>query len=325
VNCGEPETSSDEALQLVDKDPSTLFRDEVQFKCESKYYTLEGDEKYICDASVCGKTEKDFFSIARILGGAKAEKGEIPWQLLTKQPKRGGASLISDRWAITAAHVVDGYEESAITFFGGLIDGTKAKETDPDTVVMVAEKIIIHPDYMKGIAGEERTNYDNDIALIRMSSRVKLGPNVLPICLAEADGGFKEGQQGTVSGFGATENTFKSRYLLHTAVGRYPQSMCEDTPVLSINKPMVFTENMFCAGGDGKDSCKGDSGGPFFLPKLGSGNKDNRGPYRLRGIVSWGALCEKEKDSKKGYYTKVENYFDWIKKTIEREEQEYKQ
>uniref|UniRef100_A0A4W5N2I5 Peptidase S1 domain-containing protein n=1 Tax=Hucho hucho TaxID=62062 RepID=A0A4W5N2I5_9TELE len=210
----------------------------------------------------------DSYSIGRILGGGLAKMGERPWQLLTKQPKRGGASLISDRWAITAAHVVDGYEESTLT-----------------------EKIIIHPDFMKGIAGDERTNYDNNIALIRMSSRVKLGPNVLPICLLEADGGFKEGQQGTVSGWGGTENKAenkildKSQFLLYSAVGRYPQINCEDTPVLSINKPMVFTENMFCAGGDGKDSCKGDSGGPLFLPMLGSGNKDNRGPYRLRHCV----------------------------------------
>lgn len=254
--------------------------------------------------------------------------GEIPWQLLTKQPKRGGASLINDRWAITAAHVVDGYEESTLTFFGGLIDGIKAKETDPDVAVMVTEKIIIHPDYIKGIAGNERTTYDNDIALIRMSSRVKLGPNVLPICLPEADGRFKEGQQSTVSGWGGTENKAetkildKSCFLLYTAVGRYPQSVCEDTPVLPIiNKPMVFTENMFCAGGGGTDSCKGDSGGPLFLPMLGSGNKDNRGPYHLRGIVSWGSPCELGKDSKKGYYTKVENYLDWIKMTIEREDQ----
>ncbi|XP_045574701.1 mannan-binding lectin serine protease 2 [Salmo salar] len=345
VDCGDPDTSSDEALQLVDKDPSTLFRDKVQFKCESKYYTLEGDAKYICDASgtwtsvkgqeklpkcieVCGKTETDISIFGRILGGKKANMGEIPWQLLTKQPKRGGASLINDRWAITAAHVVDGYEESTLTFFGGLIDGIKAKETDPDVAVMVTEKIIIHPDYIKGIAGNERTTYDNDIALIRMSSRVKLGPNVLPICLPEADGRFKEGQQSTVSGWGGTENKDeskmkeKSRYLLYTSVGRYPQSVCEDTPVLPIiNKPMVFTENMFCAGGGGTDSCKGDSGGPLFLPMLGSGNKDNRGPYHLRGIVSWGSPCELGKDSKKGYYTKVENYLDWIKMTIEREDQ----
>uniref|UniRef100_A0A4W5MXS9 Peptidase S1 domain-containing protein n=1 Tax=Hucho hucho TaxID=62062 RepID=A0A4W5MXS9_9TELE len=213
---------------------------------------------------VCGKTETDISSIGRILGGGLAKMGERPWQLLTKQPKRGGASLISDRWAITAAHVS----------------------------LSLTEKIIIHPDFMKGIAGDERTNYDNNIALIRMSSRVKLGPNVLPICLLEADGGFKEGQQGTVSGWGGTENKAenkildKSQFLLYSAVGRYPQINCEDTPVLSINKPMVFTENMFCAGGDGKDSCKGDSG----------------------GIVSWGSLCELGKDSKKGYYTKMENY-----------------
>lgn len=43
VNCGDPLAEDDEVLQVVDPDPSTLFGDKVQFKCESKYYTLEGE------------------------------------------------------------------------------------------------------------------------------------------------------------------------------------------------------------------------------------------------------------------------------------------
>ncbi|CAB1334497.1 unnamed protein product, partial [Coregonus sp. 'balchen'] len=66
INCGEPgrygvysHTSSDQALQLVEPNPSTLlFHDEVQFKCESKYYTLEGD--------VCGQQKQVVSALAEM-------------------------------------------------------------------------------------------------------------------------------------------------------------------------------------------------------------------------------------------------------------------
>ncbi|KAG7216990.1 hypothetical protein INR49_001644 [Caranx melampygus] len=80
-------------------------------------------------------------------------------------------------------------------------------------------------------------------------------------------------------------------------------------------KRMRFTENMICAGGVGKDSCQKDSGGPFVVPMVSSGN----GPYYLFGIVSWGPPCEQKQGSvtnNKGYYTRVENYVDWITETI---------
>ncbi|KAL0985105.1 hypothetical protein UPYG_G00152960 [Umbra pygmaea] len=349
IDCGEPDTSSDEALQLVDPYPNARFLDEVQFKCESIYYKLEGDEKYICDANgtwisvtgqqtfpkciaVCGTPGVAPPSYGRVIGGRDAALGEIPWQILTKVPKRGGASLISDCWAVTTASLVDGDEEGSLTFYGGLIDGLKAKDNEEGTEVMHTKKIIIHPKYVKGIADDKRTNYDHDIALLRMSSRVKLGPNVLPICLPEANGGLKVNQQGSVSGWGSTESKSKQRivdksqWLRHAPVGRYPQNKCEDTPTLPTNnEKMVFTENMFCAGADGKDSCRGDSGVPLFYPMLGLGNKDKRGPYRLVGIVSWGSPCDSETGLKKGYYTKVENYLDWIKETIMKEEQDEEQ
>ena len=42
---------------------------------------------------------------------------------------------------------------------------------------------------------------------------------------------------------------------------------------------------MICAGGDGKDSCLGDSGGPLLLWN------PNIKKHVLIGIVSWGENC----------------------------------
>ncbi|XP_038567056.1 complement C1s subcomponent-like [Micropterus salmoides] len=333
VDCGFPGIPEDGILQLVGS-AHTQYKDQIQFNCSSKYYTLEGDDTFTCSASgewvsdggktelpkcteVCGKPEKHPASTGRILGGKNAKLGEIPWHLLIKEPRRGGASLINDRWAVTAAHVVEDVEETSLRLYGGLIDGRTADRLS-DVVVVDSERIIIHPDYVKGI--EDRTSFDNDIALIRFSTRVNLGPNLIPICLPEVKRSWVENELGTVSGWGKTEVQIKkedatrfvtSAQLKYAHIGVKPLSECEDTPLTSTKKRMLFTNNMFCAGADGKDSCQKDSGGPFVLPMLAEG----REPYYLTGIVSWGPPCEERQY--KGYYTKVENYVDWIKKTID--------
>ncbi|XP_059195366.1 complement C1s subcomponent-like [Centropristis striata] len=328
VDCGIPKIPLGGILQMVGSaNLQTHYEGQVQFSCSSKYYTLEGDDTYTCGASgkwtsgdgntempkcieVCGKPEKSPASAGRIMGGKAAKLGEIPWNLLIKHP-RAGASLISDRWAVTAAHVVEGTEDTTLRLYGGLVDG-RTSDTAPHVVIMDSERIIIHPGYDKSISSEERINFDNDIALIRLASRVNLGPNLLPICLPEVNRGFLDHEQGTVSGWGATGTHSRSPTLQFTHIGVYPHTDCNNTPYTpKTNRRTVFTDNMFCAGEEGKDSCRGDSGGPFVSPTLAAG----RDRYYLTGIVSWGALCRLKQH--KGYYTKVENYVTWIKQTID--------
>lgn len=245
---------------------------------------------------VCGITKES--AGGRIFGGKSATLGQIPWQILVREPDRGGASLINDRWAITAAHVVN--KNRMLVFTGGMVDAR-----DKNMVEMITEKIIIHPNF-------KPPSYDNDIALVKMSNRVLLSENIRPVCLPETktDNPVMEGQLGTVSGFGATSNrTTRTRFLQHGQVKEY-SDFCFKTD-------LEVTENMFCAGDtDGRvDSCKGDSGGPLFIPMLGLGSPDT--PYRLKGIVSWGPPECGDKNYK-GYYVKVENYLEWIRETMEK-------
>ncbi|XP_012684544.2 complement C1s subcomponent [Clupea harengus] len=304
---------------------STLYGSEIQFTCDSNYYKLDSDEVFTCKADglwksrtgqtkiprclpVCGQTHSQISS-GRILGGMEAKLGQIPWQLLIKRPNRAGASLISDRWAITAAHVVDNVNK--LMLYGGMVVG------NINPVEMETDKIIIHPQYErnKGTGDDHRTSFDNDIALLKMSSRVKLNANLLPICLPEK-GAALELKMGTVSGYGMTENKDMSGKLRYANIEEYKKEKCNETPDNEKGERLIFTENMFCAGWEGRDSCRFDSGGPLFVPMVGMGKAED--PYRLKGIVSWGSDCRQ--GDNKGYYTKVQKYLDWIRDTIAKED-----
>ncbi|XP_062848643.1 calcium-dependent serine proteinase-like [Trichomycterus rosablanca] len=315
VDCGNPEFSKADLRVLTEMFPSTSFSQNVTVKCTSEFYQLVGNAKFTCDATgewvsedgqtfslnepqcvpVCGVTNETSAG-GRVFGGQKAELGQIPWQLLVRKPNRGGASLINDRWALTAAHVIKDHQQ--LVFYGGMVDGQ-----DTNKIEMKTEKIIIHPGY-------KEPNFNNDIALVKMSSRVPLSEKLRPVCLPDkkTNGPVMEGQMGTVSGFGGVAVGQISQYLLYGHIKEYSEGPCFKTD-------LVITDNMFCAGNyeESVDSCKGDSGGPVVIPMVGEGFLNT--PYRLKGIVSWGPKICGNKDYK-GYYTKVENYLDWIRETM---------
>ena len=63
----------------------------------------------------------------------------------------------------------------------------------------------------------------------------------------------------------------------------------------------------FCILSGGKDSCKGDSGGPLISWK-------NKQAY-LIGVVSRGAGCARHNEA--GVYARVKMHLEWIKKYAE--------
>uniref|UniRef100_A0A8C6WY96 trypsin n=1 Tax=Neogobius melanostomus TaxID=47308 RepID=A0A8C6WY96_9GOBI len=179
----------------------------------------------------------------------------------------GGASLINDRWAVTAAHVVD-HDVFEPLWYGGIVHGGSKNPVELQT---------------------EKNHY---------SSRLHQGNSGIssPICLPENNRGLQENELGTVAGFGMTAKNKVARMLKHAPIAVYSEQKCRATPDVK----MQYTQNMFCAGADGKDSCEKDGGGPYFVPYLDAESR----PFRLMGIVSWGAPCYQREH--KGYYTKVE-------------------
>ena len=78
-------------------------------------------------------------------------------------------------------------------------------------------------------------------------------------------------------------------------------------------KPGIYThssvtDNMICAEAFGRDSCKGDSGGPLAF-------EEEDGKYTQIGIVSWGDTCGKT--GKLDVYTRVNTLLSWVKQHVQ--------
>ncbi|KAM5140943.1 complement C1s subcomponent isoform 2-T2 [Mantella aurantiaca] len=317
VDCGDPEEVEfgESQFQL------TTYRSETKYRCRTDYYTLLGEETYRCSLEgvwinsqgeivpptckpVCGKST--LLGQSRIYGGFVAENGYFPWVVHFASESIGGGSLISDQWVLTAAHMAQNILKPKLSV---------GDVTHRIGMELEAKKVIIHPEWIIQ-DNEGRTNFDNDIALIQLSRRVEMGPCISPICLPEniEDSSPAIDEVGYVAGWGKTHDNFrrdKTAKLHYAVVSVRKTEDCKK----SVTTNQLFTKNMMCAGGDGKDSCGGDSGGPLMFRYVSDDVQDKE--LYIGGIVSWGIQC-----GKFGMYTRVKNYLEWIKETIKITEQE---
>ncbi|XP_063818580.1 complement C1s subcomponent isoform X2 [Pseudophryne corroboree] len=316
VDCGSPEKIENGAATFT----HSTYESEMKYRCSTEYYTLSGNDTYRCSVDgiwrnnngesklpdcvpVCGISSLEHQS--KIFGGSAAKEGDFPWVVHIVSDTKGGGALISDRWILTAAHVVQNGVKPSIKVGSWRLG--HAKELQSKRVILHSKWIV------EDLDPKRKTNYDNDIALIQLSNKVELGPCLYPVCLPQKGGRNSPavGEVGYVAGWGITEKKSEIRWLQYAAVVFRDTDECRKTVVTD----QAFTTNMMCAGGSGKDSCAGDSGGPLMFKDLTNPTDINK--LYISGIVSWGIEC-----GKFGMYTKVENYLDWIKETIEKVEKE---
>ncbi|XP_072106304.1 complement C1s subcomponent-like, partial [Mobula birostris] len=314
VDCGAPRRLRNGATNFT----STLLQSRVKYSCEEPYYALEGAEEFECSASaewiavesgeatmpkctpVCGPCHV-LSGTGRIFGGSLARPGQIPWQVrLRLRSMAGGGALLSDGWVLTAAHVVETALRPLI--IAGVTNLRTAGREEPQE--LEAEKIFLHPGYRKQVRGHP--NYDNDVALVKLKRRAKLGPTVAPLCLP-GPGEIEApsiGTLGLIAGWGRTENNSRRSYdLLSARIPVVDMDLCRRGDYAG--QSPVFTENMVCAGLPGTDSCQGDAGGAYVF--LGSGDR-----CVARGIVSFGPLqC-----GSYGVYTQLGKYADWLREVM---------
>jgi secreted trypsin-like serine protease len=171
--------------------------------------------------------------------------------------------------------------------------------TEPVQNIPIAETIA-HPEW-------DEVHQHNDIALVRLQRPAQFNYYVKPICLpttTELQNLNYHGAKFFISGWGTMDNGQKSAVKQKLAV---PEVALETCKQKYENLERTPTNNHICAGGKlGRDSCKGDSGGPLM--------KLQKGAHRfwlLAGVVSYGpVICGT--DGVPGVYTKVSSYMPWI-------------
>lgn len=261
----------------------------------------------------------------RIYGGEKAELDEYPWMALLEYEKANrqhgfycGGVLISKRYVLTASHCIKGKDLPKSWKLVSVRLGEYDLDSDKDCVSNGFGKEIctdtpIDVPVEEQIPHEMYNPYDpnqyHDIALLRLSRDVKFTNYIRPICLPLADNEKNQnytGQKLTVAGWGKTETRSESNIILKLQVPVKSHSECNS----KYQEARVdLSSDQLCAGGEkGKDSCRGDSGGPLMTISTDLEGESN---WFAAGVVSFGpSPCGTE--GWPGVYTRVANYIPWI-------------
>ncbi len=232
----------------------------------------------------------------KIVGGSPSAAGSWPWQvqLSFSGGWTCGGSILSADWIVTAAHCVE--DGGSIVAANTVTVRAGATAWGSGTVRTVSQ-VIAHSSYSP-------STYDNDIALLRLSTPLTFGSSigaVEPLLAADEATLAANGIQGTVTGWGTTSSGGSGSSLLRqVTLPMISTASCKLSAYGS-----EITDNMICAGlGTGeKDSCQGDSGGPLVVP-------NRRGGWLLAGVVSWGEGCAQA--SYPGVYSRVSRYTAWL-------------
>uniref|UniRef100_A0A671L990 Peptidase S1 domain-containing protein n=1 Tax=Sinocyclocheilus anshuiensis TaxID=1608454 RepID=A0A671L990_9TELE len=194
-------------------------------------------------SSVCGRAPlRD-----RIVGGENATAKAWPWQVsihINGSRHNCGGTLITKDWVLSAAHCFQSFVLSRVVIYFGRLSQSSSNPNETNRTV---SRIINHPKYGS-------PPYDNDIALIQLSSSVNFSEYIRSVCLAAAGSVFGGGTESWVTGWGPVSNILQE--VMMTVVSNR---------ICNIFYRGSITSNMICAGQKGKSACPGDSGGPMVI------------------------------------------------------------
>lgn len=235
---------------------------------------------------------KHEFPHAAAIGWSNSESNDITWSC--------GGSLITEDTVLTAAHCTFNRDQQEPTFvrLGDL--NLETDDDEKDTQQFKVHSIIRHPSF--------KTRY-NDVALIKLGTKVNVTEFVTPACLWSKHE-IPYHVKLEACGFGQTEflgdiSPVLNKIIVSNIDIEECQMFYEDDRKL---KDGLLDDVHLCANDKHghMDSCEGDSGGPLEM-KL---DYDcSLVPY-IVGVTAFGKGCGFDIP---GVYTRISTYVEWIK------------
>ncbi|XP_045776221.1 CLIP domain-containing serine protease 14D-like isoform X2 [Maniola jurtina] len=313
-----PKTTTTPLADLVRRTTSTFRTTEAATATEIPIKTEPPTEKPdpFPDREICGEsTGSD-----RIIGGTIAAIDEFPWMALVKYLDHDNkfqlscsATLITDRHLLSAAHCFSGHTLTPVSIRLGEWNTQSPNEcfdsvcADPPVEIEI-EKVFLYPKYKK-----EALTF-GDIAVIKLKQPVNFTDFIQPICLPTTEyikmQDYTRDSSYWTAGWGVTEFGETSMVKRKVDVEAVPIDICRAAiPYI----PESSSQFLICAGGrGGKDSCRGDSGGPLMREV----RENYRSNWFLYGITSFGGKACGQAGIP-GAYTRVTAYMDWIRDIVQ--------
>lgn len=229
---------------------------------------------------------------ARIVGGNVSRPGAWPWHgaVYKNGTYACGASLINNRWLLSAAHCFISYHRNYYEVQLGML---RRRSFTPHQKVYRIAHIVRHKKF-------SIITMEYDIALVKTAETVTFDFWVRPICLPNPKKIENSGSICTAIGWGDTGEKDEEEDSDDLQEVRIPlTSSCRRS------------NRWLCAGfpEGGRDACQGDSGGPLMCLK------EDRLSWYIAGVISAGSGCARPQSP--GMYTRVAYFTLWISSVLD--------
>ncbi|EFZ03045.1 peptidase S1 domain protein [Metarhizium robertsii] len=243
----------------------------------------------------------------RIIQGEDAKDGEIKFIVSLRDENRThqcGGSLLDGHTVLTAAHCVEDAELVSVT--AGTVD---VKTAGVEAKIASFKK---HPDFMvPEVLYPQDPWYEHDIAIVKLSTPINESNTIEYASLPPTGSDAMVNSTAMAAGWGRQTpfSVANNPNLTHTAAKILGKVVLliharEDCAKY---EGVGDRDTIICAGGEGENTCKGDSGGPLFDPKTG----------QLLGVTSLGTKINGEQCNRApSLFTRIGSYIDFINKNL---------